>query len=209
MEEAAILGTLIYKHNYWSDENKLTTNGIFEGFYISHSDIREETCLGTSVVKKAIKKLENEGLIKSKRQGLGKPNLYCIDEAVINQYIEDHKDDYERWRKILRVQIVSVSPVNNKKDENRPSRESKIDVLDSSISTTTKNKITKTKKLKTITNHINVAMEIEVSFEDLSTKISELQESKFEDRPELFKEFYWFLIDSVPMFENFKASDKD
>ena len=87
---AAVLATLRYKYKYWENNKGLTTNGSFKGFYISHSDIIEETCLGLSQIKKAIKTLEKENLIESKRQGQGKPNLYQVDESKINQYIKDN-----------------------------------------------------------------------------------------------------------------------
>jgi len=209
MSAAAVLATMIYKYKYWENKEELTTKGNLKGFYISHSDLKEETCLGLSQIKKAIKELKEENLIRIKRQGQGKPNLYGLDETNINQYIEDNEEDYNNWRLKIREENSSETLINSLIGENRPSRESKIDLLDSSKSTTTKNKSTKNKKLKTNTNRINAVSEIGVSEEDLMTKISELQESKLEDRPVLYKEFYRFLRDSVSMFENFKASDSD
>jgi transposase len=80
---------------------------------MSHSDIREETCLGLSRIKKAIKELENEGLIQTKRQGLGKPNLYSVDGEDVNQYIEEHESDYKIWREKIRQENSSETTVNS------------------------------------------------------------------------------------------------
>lgn len=215
VEAAVILATLMYKYRYWENEDKLTSINGFKGFHISHSDIKEETCLGLSVIKRRLKNLIEKGLIKTKRQGLTKPNLYSLDEAAINQYIEDHEEDYKTWRKTLREDNRLERPVNTLIGQNELSGKANIDYQDGSISTTTKNKNTKNKTIRTITNRINADMDVSLLEEDLLVHINGLKSCFIEDLEDLEeleglkKELYDYLVDSFDSFKKFTMSEGD
>ena len=207
LNAAAVLGVLIYKYKYWNDQGKLTVRGNSKWFHISHSDIEEEICLGTGAITKAIKRLKKERLIATQRQGLNKPNLYNIDEDMIDEYIEDHKQEYENWRHKLRVKNTSKTPVNSWIGLNEGSRTAKSNDLDPSKSTTTKNKSTKNKQLRITTNRINAEEEAYDQLDDLTEAIIDLRES--DDNEESHLKLFLLLRGLVPRFEKFSESPDD
>ena len=207
LNAAAVLGVLIYKYKYWNDQERLTTTDNFKGFHISHSDISEEICLGTSAIASAITKLKKEDLISIKRQGQGDPNLYSVDEGFVEQYIENHKQEYENWRQKIRVKNTSKTPVNSGIGQNEGSRTAKSNDLDPSKSTTTKNKSTKNKQLRITTNRINAEEEAYDQLDDLTEAIIDLRES--DDNEESHLKLFQLLRSLVPRFEKFSESPDD
>lgn len=234
INEARLLNTLVYKYNYWSTEGGLTNLNGESAFWITIPNLQVETNLSPSVIKRCLGKLKKSGLIEVYKKGIPAKNYYVLNREAIDNFDTQYEQEYEAWTdkiyksaktdrarfgtqnneiiKESKENIIENAPlalIVSQLGQNDPTSEVKIDSLDRSKTTVTKNKITKNKKLKTNTNHINVAIEIGVSEEDLISKIFELQQSKLEGLPELYKEFYSFLRDSVPMFKYFKASDKD
>lgn len=205
LNAGAVLAILIYKYKYWNDQGRLTTKGNFKGFHISHSDIEEEVCLGTSAITKAITKLKKEGLISTKRQGQGDPNFYSVDEGFVEQYIEDHKQFYEDWRKKLRAKNSSKTPVNSWIGQNEGSRTVKSNDLDPSKSTTTKNKITKNKKQRISTNRINAEEEDFDQLDDLTEAVEALK-SPDEDQDVAHQKLFILMKSLVPRFSKFPES---
>lgn len=208
LNAAAVLAILIYKYKYWNDQGRLTTKGNFKGFHISHSDIEEEVCLGTSAIARAITKLKKEDLISIKRQGQGDPNLYSVDEGFVEQYIEDHKQDYESWRKRIRVKNSSKTTENSWIGRNEGSRTAKSNDLDPSKSTTTKNKSTKNKQLRISTNRINAEEKIFDQLDVLTDAIICLREPN-DDMGASHQRLFLALRDLVPKFEKFTESPDD
>jgi predicted transcriptional regulator len=210
---ADVLAVLQYKHQYWSEKGKLINYKGRNGFYISIDNIREETCFGKNAIQSSIRLLKKEGLIDSKRQGLTMPNIYFIDESNITKYIEDHKEDYERWRFKVRKEKVTVLSVDTLKYKNQHSRNPNSNILDMEESAITKNKITNNKITKTLTNHINVEKELDYLFDytnELEEKIGALNNSDNEtDRYDCIKDTYNFLCNMVPKFKGFSMSDED
>jgi len=206
---ADILATLIYKQKYWKKEDRLIEYKEDKGFYISNADIIEETCYKIHTIKKGMKILKDKGLIISKQRGLNLPNFYKLDLDKINNYIGKNKDDYEKWRLKIREKNTSVTLVNSKKELKQLSGSNSDNFQEVTQTTTTKNKITKNKKLKTFTNRINADIKIKLSLDDLEDKISEIQQADPEYLPVLTKKFYSFLRDILPIFKDFKPSDKD
>lgn len=209
---ADVLAVLVYKHQYWKDEGRLINYNGRMGFHISINDIIEETCFGKDVIQKKIKLLEKEGLIVRRRQGLNKPNIYFIDEAKIDKYIEDHKEEYEKWRLNIRDKKVVVLPMNTLKAENQLSRSSNSSILEVVKSDTTKNKNTNNKITKTITNRIN-AEGVTGLFDcavELEEKIETLRSC---DNPTdigiCTEEIHKLLCSIVPQFKGFAMSAKD
>jgi hypothetical protein len=214
---ADVLATLRYKHQYWKNEGRLIDSKGRKGFYISVNNIKEETCFGKDVIQKRIKLLKKEGLIDFRRQGLTKSNIYYIDENKIDKYIEDHKEEYKRWRSSIRETKGVVSPKDTLKDENTTSRKGNSSLLEYDETVTTKNKNTKNKSIKnTFTNqaslvseiHLGPMLELEKEIE-LEKVISDLRSDDDSDINERVKFLFKFLCSLVPSFKGFSMSNDD
>jgi hypothetical protein len=215
---ADVLATLVSKHQYWKNEGRLIDSKGRKGFHISVDNIREETCFGKDVIQKRIKLLEKEGLIERRRQGLTKPNIYYIDKNKIDKYIEDHKEEYKRWRLSIRAIKVVVSPKDTLKDENTTSRKGNSSLLEYDETVITKNKNTKNKKTKNknLTNqaslvseiHLGPMLELEKEIE-LEKVISDLRSDDDSDINERVKFLFKFLCSLVPSFKGFSMSNDD
>lgn len=99
---ADVLDTLLYKMHHWKSKGRLVNHHGYDCFYISYSDIEEETTFSESVIAKNVQILKKAGLIKTFQQGMTKPNLYFVDESAINKYEAKYKDDYDNWRLKIR-----------------------------------------------------------------------------------------------------------
>jgi len=209
---ADVLAELQYKHQYWAEQDRLINYKGRIGFYMSIDDIREETCLGKNAIQSSIKLLKGEGLIDSKRQGLTKPNIYFIDANKIDKYVDVHKEDYERWRLKIRREKVVAPTTGSLKEGNQSSGNCNSSILDIKKPTTTKNKITKNKKSKNLTNHINVGILTDLFdyADDLEEKIDALRycDNKT-DRSDCTKDIHKFLCNIVSKFKGFSMSEKD
>lgn len=208
-QTADVLATLLYKHEYWGNRDELITYNGEKFFYASHADIQEETCLGIQVIKRAMKTLATEGLIKSKRQGLGKPNLYNVNRSSVESYIENHEDEYIAWRLKIRKENKLVAPINALIVENDHSGSINLTSQEVLKSPITKNKNTNNKITNNFTNRINADIKIELSVDDLEIRISDLQQANDQDRSKLSKELFNILCDISSKFKNFSPSDKD
>lgn len=67
MNEAVLLGELSSKYKYWKEHNQLTEDGYF---YATMEDLERETTLSPYAQRKAFKKLEELGMIKTKLMGI-------------------------------------------------------------------------------------------------------------------------------------------
>ena len=208
---ADVLATLIYKQDYWSSDDRLVDYKGEKFFYVSHSDIEEETCLGIQVIKRAMKTLINEGLIDSKRQGLGKPNLYYVNPPKVVAYIKNHEAEYKAWRLKIREQNKAAPYISSLIGENDTSGSIKLTSLEVSKSPTTKNKNTKNKITNNNTNRIN-AVEKEIDLFDyldiLTDAVLDLKEVDPGSQGSN-SYFYSLLIKLVPEFMNFTESPED
>ena len=210
---ADVLAVLIYKNRYWKLEEKLFEFKGDYGFHISMSDIEEETCIKCHTIKKSLAILKKENLVKSKQQGLGKPNFYSIDEKLIDKYIEDNNDDYEDWRLKVRAQNKLGTPIDSKKELKQLSRMDSDNFQEGTQTTTTKNKITKNKITKNFTNRINADRE---NF-DLSNYTDKLEKliddikgaNDDEERKLCNMELFDFLCKIIPRFKKFNISEQD
>ncbi|WP_435136773.1 hypothetical protein [Formosa sp. A9] len=210
---ADILATLIYKYKYWAKENKLQKHDGELWFYISLSDLEIETSYKESVLKGRLKDLKERGLIKTKRQGLNKPNLYSLKEKNIIAYIKKNEQTYKDWAEAKRKgkSTNSKTLAKSRIDENQLSGEVDLYGQDKLKVTTTNNKSTKN---KVFTNpKIGVIDELE---------LDENWESEFEALIEEFQGVYdnelkAEYVDRIfsktqelnPNFQKFKMSDKD
>jgi len=92
-----ILSSLLYKHNYWFEKNRLMNIGDEFYFFITYLNIEGETLIKQSAIKKAIGKLKKAGLIKVERKGVPATNHYCLKEYAINAFEAKYEDEYLKW----------------------------------------------------------------------------------------------------------------
>ena len=102
IEAARLLNTLIYKHNYWSEEGRFVRLKEGNAFYTTLSDLQVETNMKKFTISKAIKKLKNSGLIAVFKKGLPAKNHYILNEEEIHKFESKYTDDYVAWSEKLR-----------------------------------------------------------------------------------------------------------
>ncbi len=99
---ARLLNTLIYKQNYWIDENGMVKLEEGYAFYITISNLQWETNMTPHAIGKAIKILKKSGLIKVKKRGLPAKNHYILNRKAIQNYDAKYKDEFEaRFNKLI------------------------------------------------------------------------------------------------------------
>ncbi|MDN3641160.1 hypothetical protein QWY87_00495 [Lutimonas halocynthiae] len=153
-----ILSNLIYKHNYWYDENKLKNIDGEYYFYITYINLQAETTLNQSAIKKAIKALKNADLINVKRKGVPATNHYCLNQKAIDNFESKYEFEYLSW----------IETINNsaKKDRNRFTYQSKIKRSSQTLASSLKN-VTEDSEMAMI-SQIRNAMGQETHFSGLN-----------------------------------------
>ena len=122
LNASIILSNLIYKHNYWSDEDKLIMINEETYFFITLKNLEGESSIKQSAIKKAIIDLKNVGLIKVKRKGVPATNHYCLNEEVINAFESRYENEY-----LERIEELKSTA---KKDRQRFNQHNKINLND-------------------------------------------------------------------------------
>lgn len=213
-DAADILATLMYKYNYFKSVKRLEYYKGHWCFYLSQSDIIEETCIKKHTIKKSLSKLKNEGLIISKQQGLNLPNYYFIDEKLINKYIADYNEEYEEWRLVIRAENKSVTPINSLKELKQLSGKDSDNFQEGTQTTTTKNKLTKNKLTKNnFTNRINAAdnkLDLMMYSDKLEKLIDDVKEAKDdEEKFDCNMVLFDFLCEIILPLKGFNISEQD
>lgn len=210
---ADVLAVLLAKKRYWKQEGKLFEYKGNIGFHVSISDLEEETCYKSHTIKKGLFQLKKEGLIKSRPQGLGKPNFYSIDVKLIEKYIEDNKGEYENWRLEIRAKNKLVAPINSQMELKQLSGKDSYNFQEGTQTTTTKNKITKNKITKIFTNRINAAdkkLDLMMYSDKLEKLIDDVKEAKDdEEKFDCNMVLFDFLCEIIPRFKRFNISQQD
>ena len=203
---ADVLAVLIYKYEYWDNEQRLSKKGPHDYFFISLNDLEAETGFSKGVNSKNIKLLKQAGLVHSIQRGLNLPNYYAIDKLAIEKYKEQHIGDFEKWQKELREK--NESPYNIRKDENETSRTAKNSIQEVKKESATKNKSTKNKNTNTFTNQASLvnAFDLESGLED---KIFNLRNCNDEEKDQLALLLFNYLCCLVPSFKSFTMSEED
>lgn len=205
---AIILSVLVYKFEYWKKVEKLELRNGRNYFYISLNDLIAETTLTKGVVAKNIKLLKSKGLVYVKQQGLNKPNLYSIDQELIDSYIEKYRHEFQEWQ--IRTRRNSQSLRNNGKCENHTSRSNVKGTQDYSIKSATNNKNINNKNTKNVTNRAGSAKVIDLEYQlgcQLEEEISNLR--SLDDKEKQVTSLFFFLCNLVPSFKDFNMSDSD
>ena len=99
LHEAIILGELCSEYNYWEKCNKLED----DMFYSTRDNIEYNTGLNEHYQRKALKTLQDAGIITAKRKGLPAVNYYKIDFNKILTLLSTRSERNEE---------LEVNPVN-------------------------------------------------------------------------------------------------
>lgn len=112
LNEAIILGELCSEYNYWANINKLEEN---EYFYSTRENIQKNTGINAHFQRIAMKKLEEKGIINTKKKGIPCKTYYRIDEEKVIEYLKkaqllpENSDVHEVNDKTLTEEITSTS----------------------------------------------------------------------------------------------------
>ena len=112
LNEAIILGELCSEYSYWDNINKLEEN---EYFYSTRENIQKNTGINAHFQRIAMKKLEEKGIINTKKKGIPCKTYYRIDEEKVIEYLKkaqllpENSDVYEVNDKTLTEEIASTS----------------------------------------------------------------------------------------------------
>ena len=224
---ARLLNTLIYKHNYWLEDERESPfiNGK-RAFYITIPNLQVETNLSKSPIQKATKKLVAENLIEVHRIGTPSKNYYIVNGEAINKLESDHAEVYEKW-----CESIYIGAINDRKrfdssskktpgslclpqlDVKQSTSELKNRPLDSDFSSVTNNKTTNNKITKNSTNCINAdykIIDLHEYEDELIKLIDDVKDACDDDEKTVcIKELFVFLCKMVPGFENFNISEQD
>lgn len=85
LNEAIILGELCSEYSYWANINKLEDN---EYFYSTRENIQKNTGITPHFQRIAMKKLEEKGIIYTKKKGIPCKTYYKIDEVKVIEYLK-------------------------------------------------------------------------------------------------------------------------
>jgi biotin operon repressor len=210
-KSADVLATLTYKQDYWKKEGKLTRKKGADYFFISHQDITAETCFSASVIAKCIKELKIKGFVLIIRQGLNKPNLYCVNKKSIETFLDNESPKFKKWQEEIRAGKHSRKPKDSRSIKKGVSRVLNIDAQEVEKISTTKNKSTKNKKTKNknFTNQASLADSSEVEWK-LESLINDLRECHIEQKQGvIIKEIFSVLCQFFKPFEKFEISAED
>lgn len=112
LNEAIILGELCSEYSYWANINKLEED---EYFYSTRENIQKNTGINAHFQRIAIKKLEEKGIINTKKKGIPCKTYYKIDEEKVIEYLKkvrllpENSDVHEMNDKTLTEEITSTS----------------------------------------------------------------------------------------------------
>ena len=111
IEEALILGELCSEYEYWVKEDKLKD----DMFFCSVSKLEEHTTLSEYQQRKAIKKLEDIGIIKTVLKGVPATRYFCIDENKLFSFL---RTSSEKTKELVPEKLRSSNNLNNKNINN-------------------------------------------------------------------------------------------
>ena len=225
INEARILSTLIYKHNYWAGREDLVEVNGGEAFYITIPNLQVETNLGPKTIQRCLDNLKKSGLINVYRKGIPAQNYYVLNKEAIEGFDEKYESEYEEWANRInnyaesdrtrfenarddKQKNVSVSQMESQIGQIVHTREVKMTDLDRTELPVTKNKNTKNNQLRISTNRINAEEKALDQLDELTEAIMDLRDSD-DDNGESHKKLFLLMRDLVPRFEKFTESRDD
>lgn len=110
LEEAIILGELCSQYNLWEKEDKL----VDDMFYCTVDKLEEKTTLSEYQQRKAIRNLENKGVIRTELKGIPATRYFYIDENKLFSFL---RTSSEKTKELVPEKLKSSNIVNNKNKE--------------------------------------------------------------------------------------------
>ena len=116
LDSAVVLGELASTQVYWEERGEVDENGMF---YETAEQIEEKTTLTPYKQAKAIKALEDRGLVKTKMKGVPAKKYFYVDGEELGRLLES------KFPKNLKTSIQKTLKQDSKKLEGNNKRESK------------------------------------------------------------------------------------
>lgn len=116
LDAAVVLGELASTQVYWEEHGEVDENGMF---YETAEQIEKKTTLTHYKQAKAIKALEDKGLVKTKMKGVPAKKYFFVDGEELGRLLES------KFPKNLKTSIQKTSKQDSKKLEGNNKRENK------------------------------------------------------------------------------------
>lgn len=116
LDAAVVLGELASTQVYWEEHGEVDENGMF---YETAEQIEKKTTLTPYKQAKAIKALEDKGLVKTKMKGVPAKKYFFVDGEELGRLLES------KFPKNLKTSIQKTSKQDSKKLEGNNKRENK------------------------------------------------------------------------------------
>ena len=236
IDEARLLNTLIYKYNYWVDEDRMVKLKEGDAFWITIPNLQGETNLKPFTIKNAIKKLKKLKLVEVYKKGIPAKNHFILNKKAILEFDDKYKDKYESWLDELSTkagedrsrfpkqfnktsdedeplvkETTSAALIIPQSAEKSPTSELVFRPLVNEYSTVTNNKSTNNKNTNT-TNRKNADrcfINYDEQEEEIEKLIDNFKLDYYDDNDKQVEDIYNYLINLVSKMEKFKMSDDD
>lgn len=141
LHEAIIIGELCAEYNYWASEGKLDD----DMFYSTRDNIENNTGLNDHFQRKAIKNLQEFGILQVTKKGLPAVNYYRIvyDKLLESLTCSPTRDEALSGTRDEALQVNLIEINNNKENNNKNNNKEKISPAASTSSFLGSNKQTK------------------------------------------------------------------
>ena len=116
LDAAVVLGELASTQVYWEEHGEVDENGMF---YETAEQIEKKTTLTPYKQAKAIKALEDKGLVKTKMKGVPAKKYFFVDGEELGRLLES------KFPKNLKTSIQKTLKQDSKKLEGNNKRENK------------------------------------------------------------------------------------
>ncbi len=134
LDAAVVLGELASTQVYWEEHGEVDENGMF---YETAEQIEKKTTLTPYKQAKAIKALEDRGLVKTKMKGVPAKKYFFVDGEELGRLLESKfpKNLKTSIQKTLKQDSKKLEGNNKRENKKREIRKDKRDiVLNSSLS---------------------------------------------------------------------------
>ena len=175
LEEAIILGELCNEYDHWLNENKL----VDDMFYCSVAKLEKATTLSEYQQRKAIKSLENAGVIKTELKGVPATRYFYIDEVQLFNFL---RTSSLKTQELVPEKLQSNNNINNKNIINKQS-------ISKDIDCTEKFHFGKSLSKETTTNEIDSFKALYDKYCFNLPKISKLTDSRIKAIKKILKKY--------------------
>ena len=169
VEEAIMVGLLCSKYNLYREQEKLTIIDGEEYFYCTREWIEKETALKEDRQRRAMKTLEEAGILKIKKVGLPSKNHYCLCKEGLDKLFDFTTSSAPDFQPL---EVVNSDLSNNKINKTKEEKQFKDNVEQNSTPQlfTTKTTIRKnTNEVEEVIEYLNDVLKTRYSPDTAST----------------------------------------